>query len=70
MMAESGLIYLFAFEVIITGFMRRKGEMKWGSITVLEHIHFWERKANKSRRALKGLYNLRGIYYVGADNPV
>lgn len=70
MMAESGFIYLFAFEGIITGFMKRKGEMKWGSVTILEHIHVWERKVSKSRRAEKGPYNLRWKLNVSADDQV
>lgn len=39
-MVESGLIDLFAYGWKIAGFMRRKGEMRWGSITILELSSF------------------------------
>lgn len=36
MTTGGGLIYLFAYEEIIAGFMKRKGERRLGSIALLE----------------------------------
>lgn len=46
MTTGGGLIYLFAYEEIIAGFMKRKGERRLGSIALLET---WERYRCVSR---------------------